>query len=157
MPDPPNFPPSRFGEDQFRRGGDFGSLPEFQWVFSCSNCKRELGRSKSRFDEPPYDKCPHCGVSFSNAKNFGWSNSGTASAGLARRFGVLASVVTILLIALVPLAVLVGVVVMIIYLVRKNTGASAAPRRARRRRRELEPRMADHEDLGLAGKRRRAY
>jgi DNA-directed RNA polymerase subunit RPC12/RpoP len=38
----------------------------FEHVWTCSHCGKELGRSSSGIDRPPYDSCPYCGAKFMN-------------------------------------------------------------------------------------------
>lgn len=87
-PDFPRIPPIPSPPDIGPRGPRGGSL--FEHVWSCSNCRRELGRSDSAFDKPHYSSCPFCGVKFSDSLGWGRRRAGSSfrpSSGGAARGG----------------------------------------------------------------------
>lgn len=48
----------------------------FEHVWTCSNCRSEIGRSKSGIDRPSFSHCPNCNVKFING-GIGMSRPGS--------------------------------------------------------------------------------
>lgn len=73
IPDIPD--PTRTGIGNRTGSGRFGSNRNsgFQYVWSCSGCKAELGRGRTLLEKPSYGSCPHCNVQFINGGGIGSS------------------------------------------------------------------------------------
>jgi hypothetical protein len=53
IPNIPMPPSSPFDQNNRPGAGQFGGGSRFEWVFTCTNCRKELGRSESAIDKPP--------------------------------------------------------------------------------------------------------